>query len=138
MIRRPPRSTLFPYTTLFRSQAIARDLSVNFIAANDRLNVQAYKLIPPRIALYKSYVASMDEGWTRLIFENYEFPFTNILDKDIRSGGLRSKYDVILIPGELTETQIIEGHRNAAVPPEFAGGIGEVGVQNLRDFVNVC
>src|SRR5258708_26865402 len=25
MIRRPPRSTLFPYTTLFRSQAIARD-----------------------------------------------------------------------------------------------------------------
>src|SRR3712207_7909258 len=25
MIRRPPRSTLFPYTTLFRSAAVARD-----------------------------------------------------------------------------------------------------------------
>src|SRR3712207_8113019 len=25
MIRRPPRSTLFPYTTLFRSQALAGD-----------------------------------------------------------------------------------------------------------------
>src|SRR2546427_6593357 len=25
MIRRPPRSTLFPYTTLFRSQALRRD-----------------------------------------------------------------------------------------------------------------
>src|SRR5258707_4093880 len=25
MIRRPPRSTLFPYTTLFRSQEIQRD-----------------------------------------------------------------------------------------------------------------
>src|SRR2546430_7734343 len=25
MIRRPPRSTLFPYTTLFRSHAAARD-----------------------------------------------------------------------------------------------------------------
>src|SRR5256884_6889290 len=25
MIRRPPRSTLFPYTTLFRSQRIARE-----------------------------------------------------------------------------------------------------------------
>src|SRR2546426_4384088 len=24
MIRRPPRSTLFPYTTLFRSQAVSR------------------------------------------------------------------------------------------------------------------
>src|SRR2546425_7271797 len=27
MIRRPPRSTLFPYTTLFRSVAIARGLA---------------------------------------------------------------------------------------------------------------
>src|SRR2546430_10609522 len=26
MIRRPPRSTLFPYTTLFRSNAVARAL----------------------------------------------------------------------------------------------------------------
>src|SRR3712207_8755834 len=26
MIRRPPRSTLFPYTTLFRSQQLAREL----------------------------------------------------------------------------------------------------------------
>src|SRR2546430_9706111 len=26
MIRRPPRSTLFPYTTLFRSIALARDV----------------------------------------------------------------------------------------------------------------
>src|SRR5437016_8947412 len=25
MIRRPPRSTLFPYTTLFRSQVVAQD-----------------------------------------------------------------------------------------------------------------
>ena len=86
--------------------------------------------------MYKSYVASIDEGWTRLIFENYEFSFTNILDKDIRAGSLRSKYDVIIIPGELTETQIIEGHRAGTVPPEFAGGIGDAGVQNLREFVN--
>src|SRR3712207_8732032 len=28
MIRRPPRSTLFPYTTLFRSQRIAFDIGV--------------------------------------------------------------------------------------------------------------
>src|SRR2546430_5226900 len=27
MIRRPPRSTLFPYTTLFRSRQIAQDLA---------------------------------------------------------------------------------------------------------------
>src|SRR5690348_18451636 len=27
MIRRPPRSTLFPYTTLFRSRGVARDVA---------------------------------------------------------------------------------------------------------------
>src|SRR2546422_8401270 len=30
MIRRPPRSTLFPYTTLFRSQLVHRDRVVAF------------------------------------------------------------------------------------------------------------
>src|SRR3712207_8750241 len=31
MIRRPPRSTLFPYTTLFRSEAGATGVNVRFI-----------------------------------------------------------------------------------------------------------
>src|SRR2546425_12848899 len=34
MIRRPPRSTLFPYTTLFRSLA-----SSNILGANDRIRI---------------------------------------------------------------------------------------------------
>src|SRR3712207_8350230 len=42
MIRRPPRSTLFPYTTLFRSRdtvAIFRDLLRTHQDALNRLNV---------------------------------------------------------------------------------------------------
>src|SRR5258705_374590 len=35
MIRRPPRSTLFPYTTLFRSRALARDLDLVVLGALD-------------------------------------------------------------------------------------------------------
>src|SRR3712207_6989615 len=40
MIRRPPRSTLFPYTTLFRSIAVARRIRsgaafVNAVVASD-------------------------------------------------------------------------------------------------------
>src|SRR5260370_5412903 len=34
MIRRPPRSTLFPYTTLFRSRYIA----IDFVAFRDMVN----------------------------------------------------------------------------------------------------
>src|SRR3712207_9057664 len=35
MIRRPPRSTLFPYTTLFRSQHELRALGVAVVARED-------------------------------------------------------------------------------------------------------
>src|SRR3712207_8238403 len=37
MIRRPPRSTLFPYTTLFRSPAAARDGDDDRVARPDLL-----------------------------------------------------------------------------------------------------
>src|SRR3712207_7912066 len=37
MIRRPPRSTLFPYTTLFRSDVIFKDVNEDgIISAEDR------------------------------------------------------------------------------------------------------
>src|SRR3712207_7652434 len=38
MIRRPPRSTLFPYTTLFRSPSHSRTLrpGITFIVSSDR------------------------------------------------------------------------------------------------------
>ena len=35
MLRRPPRSTLFPYTTLFRSTAIREDASINLAAIEE-------------------------------------------------------------------------------------------------------
>src|SRR3712207_7196045 len=37
MIRRPPRSTLFPYTTLFRSEAVAGRLELVDLRAGERL-----------------------------------------------------------------------------------------------------
>src|SRR5947199_5986421 len=35
MIRQPPRSTLFPYTTLFRSRAQVRSMHTGLIACHD-------------------------------------------------------------------------------------------------------
>src|SRR2546425_9978934 len=48
MIRRPPRSTLFPYTTLFRSLALLMyafltfDFSVRYVATNTNLGTPFY------------------------------------------------------------------------------------------------
>ena len=74
-------------------RAVARDTSVTFTGVDEALDIQAYRMNRPRIGLYASYRASMDEGWTRFIFENYEIPFVRVFDQDIRSGHLRDRYD---------------------------------------------
>src|SRR3712207_8664858 len=38
MIRRPPRSTLFPYTTLFRSCPVRPDLNLKFLPGRHHSN----------------------------------------------------------------------------------------------------
>ena len=51
-----------------------------------------------RIGLYRPWTASIDEGWTRWILEQFQFPFTNLYNADIRAGHLHDQYDVIVIP----------------------------------------
>src|SRR2546426_5239645 len=48
MIRRPPRSTLFPYTTLFRSRLIRReDLEKKYATRDERIKAESqYEIYP--------------------------------------------------------------------------------------------
>ena len=48
------------------------------------------------IALYKSWVASMDAGWISLVFELYDFKFHWLTDAEIKAGNLRNRFDVIV------------------------------------------
>src|SRR3989441_1710666 len=56
MIRRPPRSTLFPYTTLFRSPAV--DLS------RFEVDAKIIKLLPPDVAIKHTVLPLKREGRT--------------------------------------------------------------------------
>ena len=86
----------------------------------------------PKIGLYKPYTSSMDEGWTRLVFDNFQIPYRSISDQDFRQG--RLDYDAIILPAD-SENTIVRGLNSDRYPDEFAGGIGEEGVQNLKKFV---
>jgi hypothetical protein len=88
-----------------------------------------------RVGLYRPWVASMDEGWTRWVLEQHKFPFTNLYNADIRGGHLRDRFDAIVIP-DMGERAILDGHRPGTIPERYTGGIGEEGVQELREFVN--
>ncbi|HYX40048.1 MAG TPA: hypothetical protein VE821_00045, partial [Pyrinomonadaceae bacterium] len=89
---------------------------------------------PVKLALYKSWTASMDEGWTRYVFDTFNVPYQTLLDKDVRAGSLRARYDVIVLPS-MRMREIIEGNGAGRYPAEFTGGIGEAGVEALRRFV---
>ncbi|HEX5436777.1 MAG TPA: M14 family zinc carboxypeptidase [Gemmatimonadaceae bacterium] len=86
-----------------------------------------------RIAIYKSYVPSMDEGWTRWVFDQYHVPFTSIVDRDVRAGKLNDRFDVILLPDE--RPRAIARGATRSYPDSLKGGLGAAGAAALAAFV---
>src|SRR5437588_7117259 len=74
MIRRPPRSTLFPYTTLFRSRTLGLKIASNIVRnlAPSRLEAMLplkQKLIVPRSEEHTSELQSHSDLVCRLLLE---------------------------------------------------------------------
>jgi hypothetical protein len=88
-----------------------------------------------RTGIYRPWSSNMDEGWTRFIFDTFNVPYSSVRDADIKQGGLNSKFDVLILTSQRS-TEIISGNAEATTPAEFAGGITQAGVNNLREFVN--
>src|SRR5579885_1063354 len=93
------------------------------------------RLRRPRIGLHRSFVPSMDEGWTRWLLEQFGFAYRSLPDAEIRAGRLRDRFDVLVFPDEPAEV-IESGFRPGSMPPEYTGGLGESGAQTLREFVS--
>jgi hypothetical protein len=86
----------------------------------------------PQIGIYKSFVPSMDEGWTRFVLDTFQIPFSSVFNKDFQSGNLN--FDVLIFPSD-SEEVILRGLSGERYPSEFAGGISEKGLENLKKFV---
>lgn len=105
--------------------------------------VQTGWVAPPRVAVYQSYVPSMAEGWLRYVLDRHGIPYSVLHDADVRTGDL-APYSVIFVPPGSARA-IVEGlpavpvvrpeGTRPASPPEFAGGIGDEGIEALRGFV---
>ena len=88
-----------------------------------------------RVGIYEPWAGNIDEGWTKWILEQYHFPFTVLHNQDVQAGHLRSKFDSIVL-AEMAARQIVDGMAPGTVPGQYAGGIGDDGVEMLREFVN--
>ena len=119
---------------------VAAKLPVHVQAASTLPQGPALEVKLPRIALYQSWIASMDEGWTRYIFDQNGIPYTRVVDADIRKGGLNERFDVVLLPDNapaaITSGRASRGEEGSGpkAPPEFSGGLGEAGMASLRKF----
>jgi len=89
---------------------------------------------PPRIAIYQPWTATIDEGWTRWLFEQYGIAYATVHDADLRNGTLRDRFDVIVLPDESAE-RLLNGVDSTRIPVQYAGGMGEKGAAALSAFV---
>jgi hypothetical protein len=87
-----------------------------------------------RIAVYRPWRPSMDQGWTRWLLEQYGFQFSRITNGEIQAGDLGERYDVILLPAERQQS-LLEGFTKGSVPPRYEGGLGAAGARRLDQFV---
>src|SRR3989454_7362719 len=91
MIRRPPRSTLFPYTTLFRSRAVAPDV------------VHTHSGV-----WYKGSLAARHAGVPRLIHTDHGRHHPDPLSARVLDGLAARRTDVIVAVSEALGHQMAD------------------------------
>ena len=128
------KSDRIPGSDSAELRRFAESVGIEIYALNQRFVDVKAKLRQPRLGLYKPWVANMDEGWTRWVLEQHEFPYRNLTDAEIRAGNLVEGYDAIILP-DMRASRMIDGHAEGSMPPEYVGGIGLEGAANLRTFV---
>jgi hypothetical protein len=111
---------------------VARDSAGHFYI-NRAAGGDVKPLRKPRIALYRSHVPSMDEGWTRWLFDQFGFEYTRLYNKDVLAGDLRKRFDAIVFPDQGPGT-LYRGYAPNTMPEEYAGGLGSKGEEMLKQF----
>ncbi len=112
-----------------------KESSAQFLSVSQK-PLSVTKIKKARIALWDTYGGSMSSGWIRLIMEKFNYSFDVIYPKDIDSGDLRSKYDVIVFPGgaiPAVSTQTNEGGNRGgntpnpdSIPAEYKNRVGRI------------
>jgi hypothetical protein len=127
----------------------ARQLGVQVWATDKTPQGEAFKIRPARIGLYDQYGGMMPSGWTRWLFEQFEFPFEIVYPTTLDAGNLSSKFDVLVFAdGAMrrgnTGRGAGGGGRGGAidpetVPEEYRASIGRISeektIPEIKKFV---
>jgi hypothetical protein len=117
---------------------VAAETGVDFQAMNVDGGAAATEVTRQRTAMYQRYYGgNMDEGWTRLLLEQFDFPYTSLFDAELKAGNLNRKYDVIILPDDNLGSMTGANRQgdDDGYPPEYRSGFGDEGIQALEAFV---
>lgn len=99
-----------------------------------KIQVKTKQIDRRRIAIYKSWIPSIDAGWISYALEKYQFPYHWLKNAEVKAGNLNKRFDVIILPDQRASS-IINGFRKGTIPPNYVGGITTEGAENLKEFV---
>ncbi len=131
-----------------RLQEMATELGLDFHGVAQMPRTQALRMDDVRVGLWDRYGGSMPSGWTRWLFEQFEFPFEVVFPPRLDQGRLKRDFDVLIFPdGAIPEddTPADEGRYSTQnfdrsdVPEEYHDRLGSVStdvtVPRLREFM---
>jgi hypothetical protein len=110
---------------------------------------EAMKLKPIRIGLYDQYGGLMPAGWTKWLFEQYEFPFEVVYPQTLDAGELKSKFDVLVFTDGAMRRGGLGGRGGGgggfgqqtpeSIPDEYKGWVGRISedktIPQIKKFV---
>jgi hypothetical protein len=123
----------------------AKEFGVTVHAVSKAPIGEALKLKPIRIGLYDQYGGIMPSGWTRWIFEQFEFPFEVVYPQTLDAGDLNRKFDVLVFTDGAMRRGAAGRDRAPTtepsnVPEEYRGWLGRITeaktIPQIKKFVD--
>lgn len=109
---------------------ISSEMGLDFTGIEKKPSAESAELKKVKIGIYKSWQANMDEGWSRWMFEQFEFDLDTLHNAEIKNSDL-SQYSAIIMPSQ-SPRGIMNGSNR--VPENLQGGIGEDGLAKLDAY----
>ena len=112
---------------------LSDEMGLQWQALAENPGVSMKQLNKVKVGIYKSWVANMDEGWTRWVLDEHEFDVDTLHNEDVIVGNL-TDYAAIIIPSQ-SRNRVLNGYTAGTMPDEYVGGIGLEGSMKLKTYV---
>ncbi|MCW4050260.1 MAG: M14 family metallopeptidase [Candidatus Bathyarchaeota archaeon] len=120
-------------------ESMAKELGLEFYSLKEELS-EVFELSKPRVGVYRAWLPNADEGWLRMVLDEYGFEYVNLYPEDVRKGELSSKIDVLVIP-DLNRDVVMDGmvgqryYDPKQYEAKYRKGIGEKGNAEVLKFL---